>query len=161
MFFFFPPFELWGTQILKDKDHTNCTGCVLLDCIPIVPWALMVFWKKKGGWMSYNAKYMVASMQLPALLRSLIDFTLCYFVILLYFFWILFYFIVFIDVVSLLRMQLWASKSFPFLCLKVCGLFSKRDQGAPGDGKQLVSEMQSPCLCICVNLRNVPMYIIL
>lgn len=26
---FWFPLEFWGTQILKDKDHTNCTGCVV------------------------------------------------------------------------------------------------------------------------------------
>lgn len=47
--------KLWGTQILKDKDHANCTGCavkaILFDFL-LQPWCLSFFFSSPWKWLN-------------------------------------------------------------------------------------------------------------
>lgn len=169
---------LWCCEVLRYwRIKTIQTAQVVLwshpflNCISIVSSALnalqrggmfffLFFFFK--GWMSYNTKYMVASVwlpTLPVLLSWLHIVLLCDNLDLNFHFMFVLFFST--NVVSLLTMQMWASKSFPLFAYKVWVIFKETSVHLDGERKQLVSEMQSPCLCICVNLCNVPMYIIL
>lgn len=91
--------------------HSLCCKVILSPTIyfTLASSALMLF--REEVWMSYNTKYMVASAWLvqPVLLNRLHIFL---WQLRLKFPFVCNYFT---NVVSLLRMQMWASKSFPYL----------------------------------------------
>lgn len=132
------------SDIEGQRPYKNCTGCVIKSSSL---WLYFFFFVSSSALMLFREEfvffYFLKRVECPTIpntwllqygcQRHLCSFNWLHIVLLCdnldlnfhvcfcTFFFFLFFFT---NVVSLLRMQMWASKSFPFICLK-CGLYSK------------------------------------